>query len=579
FSKVTQWTLRRPNTMTTQYLQQLHAAQQQQVLTLTAPSQRNHQQTEPVFLTSAAQPNRTVMSSAFSHSALFQNIKPSLRGQTLQTPPPKMSICPLKSTKMNLNLGKSSRSESLLITVTHPSSAQTTMPFTSDQTHSLVPQNPDCSSAPWASQQLITLEGPSLTTCTQLLSVSSSTKSNQPANQSTCQIVPRAALPNPPPLYLGQVLEPVSQHTPLSCPPPLTLALPKLMKTSVRSGQTVLGSKEEVPVTKKEARVAFKTVAVDLKVTSLVKESKPMGNDLVHVFQERSRPPTPSSDDQQPRSSDDTAHPENRDEPDQPPMLQHSKPFSKPHILTHLIEGFVIHEGLEPFSVRKASLKMNLEATLGEDGDEKSDRVDRTHSNDFSDSETKNEHRDVKMSGGHRCEFCGNRGLSHAFIQSKHFCSMMCIKSYRYKNKKRSRNLLRAKKEFRSPPKPIGKQRRPYRCVYSCESEHHPKTNQDTQCASDMMPSSTWKEREQLESDPPPATLTTQKADEEDHKIRSHAPHLSSCGDVAQQFVSQEIDGQALLLLTEEHLRSTMNIKLGPALKICANICALKKQC
>uniref|UniRef100_A0A3B4XDT3 SAM domain-containing protein n=1 Tax=Seriola lalandi dorsalis TaxID=1841481 RepID=A0A3B4XDT3_SERLL len=46
--------------------------------------------------------------------------------------------------------------------------------------------------------------------------------------------------------------------------------------------------------------------------------------------------------------------------------------------------------------------------------------------------------------------------------------------------------------------------------------------------------------------------------------------------DVAEEFRSQEIDGQALLLLTEDHLVSTMNLKLGPALKLCAHINSLK---
>lgn len=45
---------------------------------------------------------------------------------------------------------------------------------------------------------------------------------------------------------------------------------------------------------------------------------------------------------------------------------------------------------------------------------------------------------------------------------------------------------------------------------------------------------------------------------------------------VAEEFRSQEIDGQALLLLTEDHLVSTMNLKLGPALKLCAQIQSLK---
>lgn len=53
----------------------------------------------------------------------------------------------------------------------------------------------------------------------------------------------------------------------------------------------------------------------------------------------------------------------------------------------------------------------------------------------------------------------------------------------------------------------------------------------------------------------------------------------SGCEELAAQFLSQEIDGQALLLLREEHLISTMNIKLGPALKICASINTLREWC
>lgn len=48
------------------------------------------------------------------------------------------------------------------------------------------------------------------------------------------------------------------------------------------------------------------------------------------------------------------------------------------------------------------------------------------------------------------------------------------------------------------------------------------------------------------------------------------------CQEIADEFRSQEIDGQALLLLKEDHLMSAMNIKLGPALKIFARINMLK---
>uniref|UniRef100_A0A1B6HPP3 SAM domain-containing protein n=5 Tax=Homalodisca TaxID=139475 RepID=A0A1B6HPP3_9HEMI len=47
---------------------------------------------------------------------------------------------------------------------------------------------------------------------------------------------------------------------------------------------------------------------------------------------------------------------------------------------------------------------------------------------------------------------------------------------------------------------------------------------------------------------------------------------LPGCTDYAEDFAIQEIDGQALMLLKEDHLMSAMAMKLGPALKICAKI-------
>ncbi|NXJ58886.1 PHC2 protein, partial [Spizaetus tyrannus] len=54
------------------------------------------------------------------------------------------------------------------------------------------------------------------------------------------------------------------------------------------------------------------------------------------------------------------------------------------------------------------------------------------------------------------------------------------------------------------------------------------------------------------------------------------SPLPTGCQEIAEEFRAQEIDGQALLLLKEDHLMSTMNIKLGPALKIYARISMLK---
>ncbi|XP_023609679.1 sterile alpha motif domain-containing protein 7 [Myotis lucifugus] len=50
--------------------------------------------------------------------------------------------------------------------------------------------------------------------------------------------------------------------------------------------------------------------------------------------------------------------------------------------------------------------------------------------------------------------------------------------------------------------------------------------------------------------------------------VHSFIRGLPGCSDYAQVFKDHAIDGETLPLLTEEHLRSTMGLKLGPALKI-----------
>lgn len=53
---------------------------------------------------------------------------------------------------------------------------------------------------------------------------------------------------------------------------------------------------------------------------------------------------------------------------------------------------------------------------------------------------------------------------------------------------------------------------------------------------------------------------------------------LAGYSDYAEDFANHEIDGQALVLLNENHLVNTMNIKLGPALKIMSQIETLKRK-
>jgi len=51
---------------------------------------------------------------------------------------------------------------------------------------------------------------------------------------------------------------------------------------------------------------------------------------------------------------------------------------------------------------------------------------------------------------------------------------------------------------------------------------------------------------------------------------------LPGCSDYVEDFMVQEIDGQALMLLQADHLMSAMSIRLGPALKICEQVKQLK---
>lgn len=69
------------------------------------------------------------------------------------------------------------------------------------------------------------------------------------------------------------------------------------------------------------------------------------------------------------------------------------------------------------------------------------------------------------------------------------------------------------------------------------------------------------------------APISSWSVDEVSEFIRK----LPGCQDYVDDFVQQEIDGQALLLLKENHLVNAMGMKLGPALKIVAKVESMKE--
>ncbi|XP_069753615.1 polyhomeotic-like protein 3 isoform X2 [Narcine bancroftii] len=293
----------------------------------------------------------------------------------------------------------------------------------------------------------------------------------------------------------------------------------------------------------------------------------------------------------------------------------------KPQILTHVIEGFVIQEGLEPFPVSRSSLLTeqpikqkvlsegpatppSSDQLTGELPSDTNKPLEESLDSDVDDltGEEGMEGSDPDML---KCEFCGKMDYAHKFRRSKRFCSMSCAKRYNVGCSKRM-GLFKSDKNSRWNRKPeahsFSRRGRRANVLEGASGDHFmrqtpvgfPAAEESTVTSNPPLPEEavsvamTTRRRqnereremrelrmreapdcgEMLHSDP--ATWTV------DH-VWEFIHSLPGCKDIAEEFRSQEIDGQALLLLKEDHLMSAMNIKLGPALKICARINMLKE--
>ncbi|XP_029929836.1 polyhomeotic-like protein 3 [Myripristis murdjan] len=313
----------------------------------------------------------------------------------------------------------------------------------------------------------------------------------------------------------------------------------------------------------------------------------------------------------------------------QPPLAPTSLPGSpdslfRPHILTHLIEGFVIREGLEPFPVGPSSLLADQQATLPEsqeiqangdaapeDSPLEAEQSDSTDSEMENDAPAADEPKEC-VADVLQCEFCGKMGHVHTFLRSRRFCSMTCVRRFSVSCTKRV-TLLKA---GRWGHRPMGRRGRPPGRVNGASREHFLRQAHRSFCSEETQQAPLREveeeEEEEEEEDAPPVPMTTrlrrqaesgraqQKEREQEQRMTetasgsdgeedlcspcqwnveqvcSYINSLPGGRDIAEQFRSQEIDGQALLLLTEDHLVSTMNLKLGPALKLCAHFNSLK---
>lgn len=314
------------------------------------------------------------------------------------------------------------------------------------------------------------------------------------------------------------------------------------------------------------------------------------------------------------------------------PQNGESKPpqaIVKPQILTHVIEGFVIQEGAEPFPVERPSMLIENLKKLKQQQQAQSDSEKAVHETsvntedsemeDLSQQELKNQEGEPTLA----CELCGKVDYAYNFKRSKRFCSTVCAKRYNVGCTKRMglfpnryTAVEKLKKQRSSNSTPEAKKQMTHNNTTqqhmggggSVCSSPHPHLGRGSQGES-----SQCSDMSSYEEPPSPLSAASSGAQrapggandrgsehghEQDHDgelpplgqsflpsdparwnvedVYEFICSLPGCQEIADEFRSQEIDGQALLLLKEDHLMSTMNIKLGPALKIFAHISMLK---
>ncbi|XP_035527026.1 polyhomeotic-like protein 3, partial [Morone saxatilis] len=303
-------------------------------------------------------------------------------------------------------------------------------------------------------------------------------------------------------------------------------------------------------------------------------------------------------------------------------------------VLTHLVEGFVIQEGLQPFPVNRSSLLVpeqvtkpqEVNGTNGKAALPVTDTIKQAEPSTDSEQEEAGDTDDPGNRSAHRdrtvlhCQFCGKRGHAHNFMRSKRFCSTSCARGFNVRLTKRLRALSAGSRSERPRPalnraesvpgKPL--LLRLPRDLWSAgrrEKEGKEKATaaeEEEEEEEDMRGGGEEEDDDAGEEDPAVAMTARMERRAARRARRASAPALTTssptttfkpapsqwsveevtsfihtlpgCSDVAEAFRLQEIDGQALLLLTEDHLMTSMNIKLGPALKICAHINSLKNQ-
>ncbi|CAB1314860.1 unnamed protein product [Coregonus sp. 'balchen'] len=285
----------------------------------------------------------------------------------------------------------------------------------------------------------------------------------------------------------------------------------------------------------------------------------------------------------------------------------------KPQVLTHVIEGFVIQEGAEPFPIERLPVMMDSPKKLHEQLSSDPDKTPVSNPTNTTDSETEEltpqELKDQEDSDSPKlsCEFCGWVDFAYKFKGYNVGCRKR-IGLFHPERSKTSNRWHRSHNSGHQSIEPKKQKLSPMPQQTQGDSVPYPLPSQPSQ--EDSSPCSDMSSYEEppsplseASSGPPAPQAVSHMAgrgsDQEAPRSRElplltqhFLPNnptkwnveevyefirsLPGCQEIADEFRSQEIDGQAMLLLKEDHLMSAMNIKLGPALKIYASINILK---
>lgn len=221
------------------------------------------------------------------------------------------------------------------------------------------------------------------------------------------------------------------------------------------------------------------------------------------------------------------------------PMLKNELPKAmvKPNVLTHVIEGYVIQESNEPFPVtrQRYSEKENDEPPKKKQAveDLKTNEAGKTNGESSATANVSSSTVAASPSDMVPCEQCGKQEM-RSKLKKKRFCSLVCA---------------RARKSVSTDASPSV-------------------NNGDEKNQVAQSPSQNDKSKSDGENGEVPPIEEHVMLKWSVAQVCDFIKNLPGCSDYAEDFKLQEIDGQALLLLKENHLVSAMGMKLGPALKI-----------